>query len=483
MAEDSAAHLHRFRIDEIKNDPTVVSASTEEALTFVEADLLYHDLSAGHSTEPVASQLDGAGGRRHSAESWVTRIPGRENKGIGNYLNHLRDDLQLELWEFPAPTGGQGAPDVRTVAKQVRESVGPGAAPVHHVPIYPITPVSFGPFGAPTPVSFGGAARPDPVSFGGAAKPDPVSFGGARPPASAAAQAGAGKSAREPGRGACVKLAVLDTGIPQNYAELHPYLEGSVAPHCDPEHPMDSHDHLRLDAGHGLFIMDVACRLAPSLKPVLMRRPTRNDSNLSLGEHLIALDLWEVVAQAISDEYRLIVNMSFAAQTVDDKPGLGLLSELTWLANQGADVLVVAAAGNGGDERKMFPAACELPNVVSVGALDASGHVASFSSRGDWVDCWTTGSAITGAYLKGVYDHPHGSPATFGPGEPWAQWSGTSFAAPRVVAAIARKAAEMPGASLLAAWETLRKENRGRHPHWSDSSGRFFTETGVIIDI
>jgi hypothetical protein len=458
MAKSQHEELRQLRIGLIEGDATVARSSDEAGAWYVEGELLYHDLISGHSRQSVTEKLRHAGGQEHAAASWSVRFPTSAGKGVVDYLDHMRDDLHLEIWEFPSSDAPGGRTDIHAVAKNVQEAIG-GAAAVHHVPVYTTAPVSFGPHGAPTPVSFGGDGPPEQ----GTALPETPNAG------------------HPAGRGN-VQLAVLDSGLPRDYAHLHPRLRDAVAPNFDVENPVDSDDDLRLDAGHGLFILDLAYRLAPSLKPVIMRRPTRNDSNLTLGEHLIALDLWEVACKAMKTGTRLIVNMSFASPMADDTAGLGLLRELTWLADQGSDVLVVAAAGNAGDNRKMFPAACDLPNVVSVGALDGRGHVASFSSRGDWVDCWTSGVAVASGYLSGVYDHPRGYKATFPKTEPWAKWSGTSFAAPRVAAAIARKAAEMPDASLLAVWETLRKQNRQHHPHWSDSSGRFSTETGVVID-
>jgi hypothetical protein len=284
-----------------------------------------------------------------------------------------------------------------------------------------------------------------------------------------------------------IRLAVLDTGIPEDYASLHSHLADAVAPGPERESPMDpGAGDIRLDAGHGLFILDIACRIAPALKPVYMRRPARDDSNLTFGEALIGQDLWEVAREVTSAGQRLIVNMSFSAPTPDDSPAAGLEGELAWMVGQGLDVLVVAAAGNSGSDQPTWPAAYDLPNVVSVGALDASGHVADFSNRGPWVDCWTSGTDILGAYLAGTYDHPSTYSAVFpetAGSAPWATWNGTSFATPRVAAAIAVKAAGMPGASLLAAWEALRKENRQRHPQWTDPSGAVVTESGVVIDI
>jgi hypothetical protein len=451
MADNDWAHdLHQERLGAMEVDDALGHPNRDTS-SYVDADLIYQDLSLGVPTKSVVAQLRTSRGKKHSQQDWLSRTPSRPDRGVvPAYLRHLRNDLHLQIWDFRGARNDDPDLDVGVIAETVRKDHLGSPTPVHHIPSYSPTPLSFGPFGPPALLSSNEDA---PFS----SDPDDVH----------------GK----------VQLAILDTGLPPGYDKLHPRLIGAVEQNPDPEDPYIKEDCLRLDAGHGLFILDVFHHLAPRIRPVYMRRPARTDSNLSLSDHLIALDLWDVANHARDAKCGLIVNMSFAAYTTGDRPGLGLLRELAWLADHGSDVLVVAAAGNGGDNRKTFPAACDLPNVVSVGALDGSGHVAPFSSRGSWVDCWTTGAGVGAGYVDGVYDHPSGYNVRFSAPDPCATWSGTSFAAPRVAAAIARKAATMPKVSLLTAWEALRKENRDRHPHWSDSSERFYTEHGVIIDI
>lgn len=92
------------------------------------------------------------------------------------------------------------------------------------------------------------------------------------------------------------------------------------------------------------------------------------------------------------------------------------------------DVLVVASAGNSGDERPQYPAAFD--GVVGVAATDTAGRLYDWSSHGSWVDLAVPGCSPL-PMIFGTYA--------------WA--CGTSFAAPIVsgVAALARGA--QPGAS------------------------------------
>lgn len=82
------------------------------------------------------------------------------------------------------------------------------------------------------------------------------------------------------------------------------------------------------------------------------------------------------------------------------------------------DCVLVAAAGNTGQEERYFPAA--LPGVIAVGATDHRGAHARFSTRGDHVAIAAPGERIVSATLGG-----------------YAMESGTSFAAPLVTAACA----------------------------------------------
>ncbi|MBN1285424.1 MAG: DUF11 domain-containing protein [Anaerolineae bacterium] len=75
-------------------------------------------------------------------------------------------------------------------------------------------------------------------------------------------------------------------------------------------------------------------------------------------------------------------------------------------------VTVVAAAGNGGADALLYPAAYD--GVVAVGAVDQSLQRASFSNYGPGIDLWAPGADILSLALGGGY----------------AQGSGTSFAAP-----------------------------------------------------
>jgi subtilisin family serine protease len=98
---------------------------------------------------------------------------------------------------------------------------------------------------------------------------------------------------------------------------------------------------------------------------------------------------------------------------------------------QAAGSVVVASAGNDATCRRTYPAA--LPGVVSVGALGPNGP-APFTNYGDWVRACAPGVGVVSTFFNAWEPQP-------GDGEryaEWVSWSGTSFAAPAVVGALAR---------------------------------------------
>jgi len=87
-------------------------------------------------------------------------------------------------------------------------------------------------------------------------------------------------------------------------------------------------------------------------------------------------------------------------------------------------VTVVASAGNSASNLPTYPAGWttdpDVPNLISVGSMGTDGTRSCFSDYGDWVDWYAVGENV-------LVQHP-----TMGE----VVWSGTSFAAPQIAAAL-----------------------------------------------
>lgn len=248
------------------------------------------------------------------------------------------------------------------------------------------------------------------------------------------------------GDGPGVKVAVVDTGI-EARIRADGWLAGVPRTADDPSSPSDDSNVDPLDtdpldglldfsAGHGTFVSGVVAQVAPGADITVYRALTTAGTGSEI-------DVACALIHAVRDGAQ-IVNLSLGTQTLSDQPALALAAALEVIAEHERDTrtetLIVAAAGNFGDTVPTWPAA--FRRVVSVGALTSDLRPSTFSSRGWWLDCATIGEGILSTYVEGAQSPDFtDDPAVFGP-DPFARWSGTSFAAPQVAGAIARIAQE-----------------------------------------
>ncbi len=231
--------------------------------------------------------------------------------------------------------------------------------------------------------------------------------------------------------GADVRVAVLDSGV----VDYHDWLGDRIdARPADVEAPeFDQQQRLAFYSGHGTFIAGVVLQHAPGAK-VIARRIFSGDGlidDLTLAEALRQLPEVEVL------------NLSLGGYTHDDV-GLPLTAAALgdcFETNPG--LVVVAAAGNNGDSRPVYPAADK--RVIAVAAVDDAGQRPCFSDFGDWVNCCAPGVDVQSTFFT-VEAEPepaqppdclHSPPVGNVQFDGWALWSGTSFAAPAVAGAIA----------------------------------------------
>ncbi|MFI5915153.1 S8 family peptidase [Dactylosporangium sp. NPDC051541] len=234
------------------------------------------------------------------------------------------------------------------------------------------------------------------------------------------------------GTDAPVRVVVMDTGVwadsplpASRYAVGDSDYETNVD--ADRDSVIDS------DVGHANFIAGVVLQGTSRARV----RIVKVLDSFGVGTEL---DLARKIAKLDDAD---ILNLSLGAYTVDDRPPVLLRVALDRFLS-GRDRLAVAAAGNDGQAGPAFwPAAfagTDLPwkdQVLAVAAHDGRA-VCPWSNTGPWVNIAAPGADVVSTYIN----HPDFSTG-------WAAWSGTSFATPHVVAAIADAA--QPGGVVAAA--------------------------------
>ena len=268
--------------------------------------------------------------------------------------------------------------------------------------------------------------------------------------------------------GTPAKVAIIDTGITDqrrtdgwlqsidrnenNIDHLHQFPLGNT-----PEDRAQRDQYLDFDAGHGTFGAGIVQQIAPDAH-ITVYRAVDSDG---IGSEV---DVACAMIQAVRDGNQ-IINLSLGCQTQDDFPPIAIQAALDVIGNwerrekrEDQRAVIVAAAGNFGDTRPSWPAA--FRDVVAVAALAPDLQPTPWSSRGFWITCSTVGQGILSTFVVGTEAPEIGSAAyTFDRPNPWAVWSGTSFAAPQITGVLAWQV-QFRGASPRQALDTLLAEGR-----------------------
>lgn len=241
--------------------------------------------------------------------------------------------------------------------------------------------------------------------------------------------------------GAGVRVAVLDTGVDGS----HPMLAGRIHPgydfvndDADPSEQGTPDDY---GFGHGTHVAGVVAQTAPGAAIL----PVRVLDSSGVGNIWV---LAEALAYAVdpdgnpqTNDGAHVINLSLGTtrftSLLED-----LIDEVTCSDDDDDDgnddddrcsaiggSVVVAAAGNMGDETPHYPAAEQsVSGLIAVAASTPASTLASFSSRGSWVQVAAPGEGI----LSSV------------PGGGTGAWSGTSMAAPMAAGVAALLRAQQP---------------------------------------
>jgi thermitase len=205
-----------------------------------------------------------------------------------------------------------------------------------------------------------------------------------------------------------VIIAVLDSGITLN----HPEFQGRLLPGYDfvndDEDPTDDHGHGTHTAGIIAAGIDNKLGMV-GVCPQCSLLPVKVLNYNNAGS-------WSGVAQGIlfaTDHGARVISLSLGA-AVSSKT---LEAAVTYALDH--NVLLIAAAGNMGADRKFYPAA--LDGVLAVSATDANDQRWVLSNMGDYIDVAAPGHAVYSTYndLQNYYGG-------------YNYMSGTSMAAPHV---------------------------------------------------
>jgi len=244
------------------------------------------------------------------------------------------------------------------------------------------------------------------------------------------------------GPGRHPRIAVLDTGLAKGKQLPDLLGSGGAAARIsgDPDRP-DSKLHgdagitwakdnwLDPVAGHGTFIAGIIEQLAPGSTIHIQHAIS------GLGDAIESEVIQKILGLAAlpDDERPHILSLSFGGTAQEQAPALRSAIRKARLAG----IVVVASAGNDGTSEAQYPAAYN--GVIAVGALAPDGPT-PWTNYGQWVDACAPGADLVSSFFA-KFDGPQPRINTVDPDkfEGWAIWSGTSFAGPVVVAAIARE--------------------------------------------
>jgi len=248
-------------------------------------------------------------------------------------------------------------------------------------------------------------------------------------------------SAPEYGEEPPPRVAVIDTGIPSldrgdgspNMNRSDGWLDGVDRDDDNRDLldilPAGMDGYLDFQAGHGTFVAGIIQRVAPGADIRVYRAA---DTDGLARDDGIAYAMLRAV-----DDGAQILNLSLGGLTAHDEPPYAIAQAVERIRTQSKRaVVIVAAAGNNGDDTPYWPAA--LTGVEAVAGLTAELTGSTWSSRGDHVRFSTVAEGIRSTFVTG-HESPEfdREPEVFGENA-WAIWSGTSFAAPQIAGAVAR---------------------------------------------
>jgi subtilisin family serine protease len=229
-----------------------------------------------------------------------------------------------------------------------------------------------------------------------------------------------------------VQVAVIDTGIPQEtrgdgWLNAVPRTDDNIDLLRVLPSPADP--YLDFQSGHGTFVAGIVQRVAPGAT-IRVYRAADTDGFATDD------DIADAMTQA-ADDGAHIINLSLGGRAPDDEEPRAVADAVKAIRQRsGTQVVIVAAAGNYGDEVPCWPAA--IDGVEAVAGLRADLSPAQWSSRGTWVRFSAVAEGIRSTFVTGSESPDFDPEPEVFPPDAWALWTGTSFAAPQIAGAVAR---------------------------------------------
>lgn len=248
-------------------------------------------------------------------------------------------------------------------------------------------------------------------------------------------------------QGGFSKIAVVDTGVDPN----HPDLSGLVLTGFN---TIDGTENSSDDHGHGTHVAGIAAAQTNNATGVASASftstilPIKVLNKDGFGTYA---DVAEGIVYAVDNEAR-IINLSLGG-TSDSET---LKRAVRYAQNKGS--LLVAAAGNNGNDTPVYPASYD--GVLAVSASDQDDSLASFSSFGKNIFVASPGVSITSTVLAAGY----------------ASYNGTSMAAPHLSGLLALALAKEGGLSNDELINTTKQtaEKVGPYPYDENGWNQYF---------
>lgn len=225
-----------------------------------------------------------------------------------------------------------------------------------------------------------------------------------------------------------VFVSIVDTGLIAG-ADSHPWLVGVQGTE---ENPYQADGTIGPYAGHGTFVAGCLRCAAPKAS-VFVEQAFSIDTAGAIFE----ADIGPTLDDALNRDPDILV-FTFTTSSRNDQSLLIFDDLYKRRIRYLKGLVVLAPAGNDGDQRVMWPAGYQ--EVISVGALAADGrNRAHFSNYGKWVEIYAPGEGLTNAFPEGRYETNETPVPETREFHGMAKWSGTSFSTPLVAGLIAAR--------------------------------------------